>query len=433
MSEERIEPTVDAVDYGSLVEGDFKAEDGVFAVAYVDPDDISVTKRIRKSAESGALVRSIRDIGLLKPITVAPIGEDSYVLVDGLRRLNACIEAGMTKVPCIVAKSVKTSDIPVMASVYNHAQSYSNTEISAYVDYLLSERGVHDYNSIEYLLQLETGEVAKLQDLKADNDPELTEKLFADELSISAAFKKLEARRKKESKEEKLRKQAERAYDTGEGLNEAGERGGVGDSDRAEDGAPKRKAFNAQELDEGIEEKSLDEMVSESDATAGFKPNKQKVGQRERIDPTIRKATLARDNYTCQCCRRGGESYVDSLDFHHVTPVSLGGDDSVSNGVTLCVLCHRLVHLFGNGQLAIPASKPTEELEALSAEDRAVYEDDLLRFKRVVMLGQTIRDGYAQRGIDRKKAREMFPTDSVGRKKPSEGLNSQELDGVSAG
>lgn len=415
----------EVVNYTELVAGDFKAEDGVFAIAYLSPEDISVTKRIRKSADAGSLVRSIRDVGLLKPITVAPVGEDCYVLVDGLRRLNACIEAGMSKIPCIVGKSVKTSDIPVMASVYNHAQPYSNAEVSAYVDYLMNEREIHDYNNIEYLLQLETGEVAKLQDLKSDNDPEIMGKFMGEELSIGAAFKKLEARRKKESKAEKLARQAEKAYETGEGLSEAGERGTISETDFGDE--PARKPFNPGELDENIDDKPLDAMVAESDATVGFKPNKQKVGKRERIEPSIKKATLARDNYTCQCCKRGGESYVDSLDYHHIMPVALGGDDSVSNGVTLCVLCHRFVHLFGNGQLTVPMGKTDEDLTVLSAEERAIYDDDQRKFKRIVKLGQLIRDGYAKQGIDRKKAREMFPVDGVGRHKPSENLNSKEL------
>ena len=413
------------VKYDELVTGDFKSDEGVFEIVYIDPDDISVTKRIRTHADAGSLTRSVREVGLLKPITVAPIAEGVYVLVDGLRRLNACIEVGMSKIPCIVGKSIKTSDIPVMASVYNHAQPYTNKEISDYVDYLLSERNIHDYNNIEYLLQLDTGEVAKLQDLKSDNDPEIMAKFFSDEYTIADAFKKLEARRKKETKAEKLRQQAEKAYNSGEGLAEAGEMRGIGE---AKDDFEIKEAFSAKELNEGLEEKSLDEMVAEADATEGFKPNKQKVGKRERIDPTIKKATLARDDYTCQCCLRGGESYVDSLDYHHVLPVSLGGEDSVANGVTLCVLCHRLVHLFGNGQLVLPASKTEEELAVLSAEDRAIYEDDQLRFKRVVRLGQVIRDGYVQQKIDRKQAREQFPTDSVGRYKPSENLNSKELE-----
>jgi len=416
------------INNSGLMLGNVKALDGVFEIRYIDPEDISVTKRIRKSGDPAGLIRSIREVGLLEPITVAPVGEGSYVLVHGLRRLNACKAVGMKKIPSIIGKSIKTSDVPVMASVYNQTQPYTNKEISDYVDYLLTERGIHDYNNIEYLLQLDTGDVAKLQDLKADNDPEIMSKFFSDELGIGPAFKKLEARRKKETKAEKLHQQAEKAYNSGEGLSEAGERKGIDESGETD---TKRKAFNAEELDDNINEKSLDEMVSESDATKGFKPNKQKVGERERVDPTIKKATMARDNYTCVCCKRGGESYVDSLDFHHRIPVAFKeGEDSVANGVTLCVLCHRLVHLFGNGQLVLPKSKTDEELAALSVEDRAIYDDDQRKFKRVVMLGQVIRDEYAKKKIDRKKARELFPTDSVGRHKPNENLNSKELAGV---
>ena len=412
--------------YDGLVESDFKSDKGVFEIVYIDPDDISVTKRIRTHVESGSLARSVREVGLLQPIMVAPVaGGESYVLVAGLRSLNACIEAGMPKVPCIVCKNVKTSDIPVISLMYNHVQPYTNKEVSDYVDYLITERNLHDYNQIEYLLQLDTGDVAKLQDLKADNDPEIMAKFYSDEYNIGDAFKKLEARRKKETKAEKLRKQAEKALNSGEGLSEAGETAGIGEATKQ---AELKKPFSAKELNEGLEEKSLDEMVAEADATEGFKPNKQKVGQRERIEPTIKKATLARDNYTCQCCLRGGESYVDSLDYHHQLPVALGGEDTVANGVTVCVLCHRLIHLFGNGQLVLPATKTEEELAALSAEERSIYEDDQNRFKRVVRLGMLIREAYGKQKIDKKKAREQFPTDSVGRYKPSENLNSKELE-----
>jgi 5-methylcytosine-specific restriction protein A len=384
--------------------------ENTFSLEYLSPDDISATKRVRKSDDAGELVDSIRERGLLKPVMVARVGADSYVLIDGFRRLNACIALGITKIPCVVASGVKSSDIPVEASVYNHTQPYGGSELIDQIDYLVFDRGMKDYGKIEYLLQLNPGDVAKLQDIKTDS--EILEKFLSGEVTISAAHKKLEARRKKEAKEESVRNTEHSQAFSEDGTFNGG----------------KGKRFNSSDLDEDIASKSLSEMVAESDATAGFKPNKQKVGKRERIDPTIRKATLARDSYTCQCCKRGGESYVDSLDFHHVIPVALGGEDSVSNGITLCVLCHRLVHLFGNGQLALPASKAEDELTLLTAEERAIYDDDQLRFKRVVRLGQFIRDGCAKRGIDRKKARELYPADSVGRKKPSEGLNSLDSD-----
>ena len=76
----------------------------------------------------------------------------------------------------------------------------------------------------------------------------------------------------------------------------------------------------------------------------------------------------------------------------------------------------------------LPKTKTEEELAALSEEERRIYEDDQNRFKRVVRLGMIVREAYGQQRINRKKAREQFPTDGVGRYKPSENLNSKELE-----
>ena len=81
---------------------------------------------------------------------VAPVaGGESYVLVAGLRCLNACIEAGMPKVPCIVCKNVKTSDIPVISLMLTNYKPYSNKEVSDIVDTSLRRPNIHDFNQIE--------------------------------------------------------------------------------------------------------------------------------------------------------------------------------------------------------------------------------------------------------------------------------------------
>lgn len=48
------------------------------------------------------LVFSIREIGLLQPIVVRPVGADQYELVAGERRLRASKEAGLTVIPAII-------------------------------------------------------------------------------------------------------------------------------------------------------------------------------------------------------------------------------------------------------------------------------------------------------------------------------------------
>lgn len=65
-------------------------------------DQISTFDRVRQASrpQVDALVASIREVGLLNPITVAPT-EGGFALVAGMHRLEACRVLGMTAVPAI--------------------------------------------------------------------------------------------------------------------------------------------------------------------------------------------------------------------------------------------------------------------------------------------------------------------------------------------
>ena len=51
------------------------------------------------------LVFSIREVGLLQPVVVRPLGDDSYELVMGERRWRASQQAGLTTIPAIVRET----------------------------------------------------------------------------------------------------------------------------------------------------------------------------------------------------------------------------------------------------------------------------------------------------------------------------------------
>lgn len=51
------------------------------------------------------LVGSIKEVGLLQPIVVRPLGEGAYELVMGERRLRASQKAGLTTIPAIVRRT----------------------------------------------------------------------------------------------------------------------------------------------------------------------------------------------------------------------------------------------------------------------------------------------------------------------------------------
>jgi 5-methylcytosine-specific restriction endonuclease McrA len=61
--------------------------------------------------------------------------------------------------------------------------------------------------------------------------------------------------------------------------------------------------------------------------------------KREPIPPKLRFEVLKRDNFTCAYCGRKppeGEIHID-----HVTPVSAGGTNQITNLVAACADCNR--------------------------------------------------------------------------------------------
>ena len=59
-------------------------------------------RRTFDEEELAGLAASIRENGLLQPVTVRRAGEGRYELIAGERRLRACKLAGMDKVPAII-------------------------------------------------------------------------------------------------------------------------------------------------------------------------------------------------------------------------------------------------------------------------------------------------------------------------------------------
>lgn len=58
-----------------------------------------------------------------------------------------------------------------------------------------------------------------------------------------------------------------------------------------------------------------------------------------------REKVYKRDNYTCQNCGvKGGTRGNATLNAHHIVPKESGGDDVMSNLISLCEECHHSVH-----------------------------------------------------------------------------------------
>ena len=421
-------------DGGSIVVQDTNDDrDNGFDLIYIDIDKIAITQRIRKPHSVEGLVQSIQSTGLLKPLVVAPTATAGlYVLLDGYRRIQACARAGKTKVPCIINNRVNTPEIPILEAMYNHAQNYSIKEQVDYIDYLEKQKGIMNPAMIEYLLQMNSGDYTKLKDILNDNDEDIVTKLYDGVYDIATAFRKLEQRRKKETIEEKENKKAARVYDDEEasGADQIEGSGEEANGEALTEDQINALAINAESLDDDIDDTSLNEMIQEDKDLQGFKPHKQKTGEREYVDPIIKKTVMARDNSICQCCRRGGEQYVDILDFHHILPVFLGGADTPENGIMLCVACHRLVHLYSTDDLHIDSALLTGNYESLSDKDKMhfeneeIFEDEKRRFKRIIKLGSAIRKGIVAKGLNKEQYKKEHSNTGIGRRKP--GVNAEQ-------
>lgn len=421
-------------DAGDIVVMETSGEES-FEASHVDIGNIAIVHRIRKNSNVDDLARSIKSTGILQPVVVAPTATDGvYVLLDGYRRLLACAKVGKRKIPILINNKVNTPDIPIVEAMYNHSKPYSVAEMVEYIDYLEKQKGIMSASMIEYLLQMNSGDYTKLKDILEDNDDDIVTKLYNGVYNIETAFKKLEQRRKKESAEEKANKRAEKVYGNEEESGASQIAGSGEEADESVELSPEEIAnltLNAEDLDDGLEDASIEDMVAEDKQLPGFEPHKQKTGEREFIDPEIRKAAMARDKTTCQCCKRGGPQYSDILDLHHILPVFLGGVDSVENSIMLCVACHRLVHLYSTGDLYIDSALLEGDWDSLDDEKKAVYqneqifEDEKMRFKRIIKLGSVIRKGMAQRGIKREQYKKEHPNTGIGRNLPGKGANKQ--------
>ncbi len=73
--------------------------------------------------------------------------------------------------------------------------------------------------------------------------------------------------------------------------------------------------------------------------TEGYRPYKWQYNKSNRLDENIRKATIMRDNNTCQMCKKSNTM----MEVHHIVPKRLNGSNSIHNLITLCKYCHNKV------------------------------------------------------------------------------------------
>ncbi len=98
--------------------------------------DLRVTSQVDDETQA-ELVESVRKNGILQPLTVSRMG-DNLALVDGLHRLWAAKEAGLTTVPCLVTEEPE-ADLMLKNLYLNRQRGRSNPAEEAQVVRYLEE------------------------------------------------------------------------------------------------------------------------------------------------------------------------------------------------------------------------------------------------------------------------------------------------------
>lgn len=329
------------------------------------------------------LTATIRDLGVLTPIHVMTVPEESedddykYVLIDGLRRIFGALKNGQEEINAVVwdfEDKDKGSDLALYISLLLNRQQKRDWAELWHLYQVLEAQSPITPGTLEYLLQMESGEAMKLKDVMLCDYAEVKDTLLSGEKDLEACYKMLAKLRKEEDK--LAMEDATGVSDTVEGAEElAGDNVGEGGE------------LSEQDVLELLDmADSMDDNVSEEDFndlnTSGFDDEHQKVGDRHPVDPAIRQGTFQRDNFRCRCCGTGGVAFLGTLVYHHIIPVSAHGADTIENGITLCDSCHQILHCAEKAGGKIPMTKDQFEEYSEGEQKRIKF---ILKFAKIAV------------------------------------------------
>ena len=325
----------------------------VDAITYLgEPKD-----QVRKDTTTVyGLANMIDHIGMLTPIHVIPFGEPigyeqdengydieslpiyaKYILFQGARRYESVVNLGKESVLALIDTTIPHPLIPIYQAFAQYNEPYTFSEKMNYNRNVRLKQPKLSSDLIESALGYHTGELAKaeyIDSMKVDF-PDIYNKVESGKFTIEQGFKAIE---KEQAKAEKEREKEDKEDD---------------DSSSSS----------------GSSSESLDELDIEA--------NQQELGDRKILDAPTRRAVEARDGAKCQGCGYGDQipDLASMFSVHHMVPVQYGGSDAPNNLILLCQNCHKMVHDYEIGRIA------------LSKDTFNKYDD----IKRVVVLGNVLR------------------------------------------
>jgi 5-methylcytosine-specific restriction protein A len=372
-------------------------------IGFTDP-----VKKGRAETMTG-LTSIIKDLGVLDPIDVMtvedPDDDYKYVLITGLRRVFGALKNGIEEIDAIV---------------WDFKDKDRGNDLALYLGLLLNKRQKRNYGEIwhlyqvlelqssitpgtlEYLLELESGDAMKLKDVMLCEYDEVKEALLSGEKNLDGAYKLLSKLRKEEDK---------LAMEDATGVSDSIE----GAEDISSDNRGEGKELSDQDVMELLEMvDSVDEDVTEADFDDLNKgvDERQVVGERHPLDPALKSAVLSRDNFRCKCCGFGGAAALGILAVHHVIPVHCSGKDELGNLTTLCLNHHILLHV---------AERNGGKLQMTKEEFDGYSEDEQLALKKCLKLAKIAVEADKRRNMSLEDVRKAT-TESIRHPMPGAGL-----------
>lgn len=97
--------------------------------------------------ELGDLALSIREVGLIQPLTVKPVG-DRFEVIAGHRRLLACRIIELSPVKCIVRAASEVDPLAVLVAENAHRENVNPVEEARFFERLLVEQCENDVDML---------------------------------------------------------------------------------------------------------------------------------------------------------------------------------------------------------------------------------------------------------------------------------------------
>lgn len=382
-------------------------------IGFTDP-----IKKGRARTMSG-LTATVKDLGVLSPIHVMTVPEESedddykYVLLKGLRRVYGALRNGQEEIDAIV---------------WDFKDKDKGMELALYISLLLGRNQRRDWSEIwhlyqvlelqssitpgtlEYLLQLESGDAMKLKDVMLCDYDEVKQALLNNEKNLDGCYKMLAKLRKEEDR--LAMEDATGVADSVEGAEDI-----ASDNTETEDGGQlsdqdvMELLDMADDVDSDIEDDDFDELNK-----GNYADEHQKVGERHPVDPAIRQGTFQRDKFRCRCCGTGGVAFLATLVYHHLIPVYCGGADTVENGLTICDSCHLTLHSSSKSGGKIPMTRAQFEEYSPQEQDR---------IKKILKYSKIEVEAAKRKGISRERVTDESNR-SARHRMPGEGLRENQ-------